>query len=169
MDKTKLPFKNMKTYLTRPASSRRLKETDYTFPPTTAWDNPIVGVSEQEDDVWFSYQFLFADGSRSEASEWDCPEDWWRDWRVPTGNSIAQVESMHRKFDGLLMGLKFVGRKGETLVATELIDKLEFRRNRYVKYRRFTLKENERLVGVKSGQRGESDARHHDLQFVIGQ
>jgi hypothetical protein len=153
----------MKTYLTRPASSRRRQEPDYTFPPTVSWDNPIVGVSEQDDEVWFSYQFIFADGSRSEASEWDCPENWWRDLHVPSGDAIASVESMHRKFDGLLMGLKFVGRKGETLAATELIDKLEFRRNRYVAFRRFVLKENERLVGVKSGQRGESDARHHDL------
>ena len=40
--------------------------------------------------------------------------------------------------------------------------------NRYAGVQEIILKDGERILGVKSGNRGESDARHHDLQFVVG-
>jgi hypothetical protein len=70
---------------------------------------------------------------------------------------------MYRRFDGLLIGIKFISPDGSTLLLTELIDNGEYRKNRYVGLQTVTLEKGERIVGIKSGQRGMQDARHHDL------
>lgn len=62
-----------------------------------------------------SYQFLFQKQDRTDAAEIDCVDDWWRDLTIPTAyqkypdesKAIARVEVMYRKFDSLMMGLKF--------------------------------------------------------------
>ena len=36
------------------------------------------------------------------------------------------------------------------------------------KEHRINLQEGERIIGVKSGRRGKSEAYHYDVQFIIG-
>ena len=43
------------------------------------YNNYLIGVSSQWDDLWMSYQFIFKDGTRTEASEAETVDDWWTD------------------------------------------------------------------------------------------
>lgn len=63
---------------------------------------------------------------------------------------------MYRKKDSWLWGLKFIGNKGETLLATVLIDRKIFRQNpEEWPICEVVLEEGERIVGVKSEVRAD--------------
>jgi hypothetical protein len=76
----------MKTRISAPASCKPLKEQNYVYPKELDYDRYIVGVSEQEDDLWNSYQFIFSDKSRTNVCDWDCPEEWWRDLHISSND-----------------------------------------------------------------------------------
>ena len=88
-----------------------------------------MGISEHEDDCWYSYQLIYNDGDRTEANDTECVPEWWRDFLIDNDAEIRKVEVMYRKFDSLVFGFKFIDADGNTLVSTELIDNQEYRKN----------------------------------------
>ena len=51
---------------------------------------------------------------------------------------------------------------------TKLLESGYWAPNGNYREHRIDLKENERIIGFKSGRRGQNDARHHDFQLIIG-
>lgn len=113
---------------------------------------------------------MFSDDSATKISQSLLPNEW-KELRIPEDSQIKKVEIMYRKYDSCLFGLKFSDADNRTLLMTSNhFDDHEIRHSdchRYAFYE-FTLDTNERLVGVKSGQRGYDDAKHFDVQFKIG-
>ena len=75
---------------------------------------------------------------------------------------------MYNKECSNLLGLKFWDKQDKVLLATRLVENQENRKMPYVAFKEFILREEERIIGVKSGQRGGKYAYHYDFQFVIG-
>ena len=48
------------------------------------------------------------------------------------------------------------------------IDNENARNSPLIRTKEFVIREDERLIGFKSGQRKFKDARHYDLQFYVG-
>lgn len=70
---------------------------------------------------------------------------------------------MYRKYNSLMMGLKFKDSNDKTLLATEFIDIPHAKNDSAMAITEIQLKEGERLMGFKSGDRGWRQARHFDL------
>ena len=64
---------------------------------------------------------------------------------------------------GLFSGIEFYDANGSKILsAGRMLEAMP-----WFKYLEFTIDQNERLVGVKSGRRGAKVAHHFDIQFVI--
>jgi len=59
-------------------------------------------------------------------------------------------------------------KRGKVLLTAGDIDDFNARNSSLVRVKEFVIREDEKLIGIKSGQRKFKDARHYDLQFHIG-
>ena len=65
--------------------------------------------------------------------------------------------------EGLLVGIRFFD-----INNTKLLESGNWSAHSYFREHRIDLKEDERIVGFKSGRRGLTYARHFDFQLIIG-
>ena len=106
------------------------------------------------------YQFISLDGTRSGFGS-NIPSDCeWTDQIIPQGKQIRTVETLLEKSDGLLMGFKWIGDDGAVLVAAGWIDVDDARNLPSFVLQSLTLNHNQRLVGVRSGSGGRTEALH---------
>jgi len=64
--------------------------------------------------------------------------------------------------EGTLAGIRFFDVNNTKLLESGYWSAENYREHR------IDLQENERIIGFKSGRRGQSIARHHDFQLIIG-
>ena len=76
---------------------------------------------------------------------------------------IGKVEIMYGVFTSGLAGLKFFSKEGDVLLTCGNIDSPIYRKHHNVGLSEFTLKEGERLIGVKSCGKGKNEAAHFDF------
>ncbi len=70
---------------------------------------------------------------------------------------------MYYKSDTRLIGLKFYNRDDDVLLTAGVIDILHWKKKSTVFTKTFELWNGERIIGLKSGKRGNTYARHYDL------
>lgn len=111
---------------------------------------------------------MFSDGSRTDVPADDC-DGKFEEHFIPSGSRIAQVQTMYDNYDKpFLVGLKFLDAEGKVLLSTGLIDKETRRNNPQFPIESFSLKPNQRLIGVASYQAAsERYAQHFSLTFTI--
>jgi hypothetical protein len=68
----------------------------------------------------------------------------------------------------MLMGVKFMDSNNETLLATEFVDLPYALEDPALATQLIQLAYGERLLAIRSSDRGWKQARHHNLQFLIG-
>ncbi len=111
---------------------------------------------------------MFSDGTHSQADASAVPEQEWVTKTLPEGSMIKRYELMQSQIDSCLHGIKFLDKKGKVLLAGGDIENPLARNSTLMRVKEHMLRDDEKLVGFKSGQRKYKDARHYDLQFVVG-
>ena len=130
------------------------------------YDRHIIGVSQYKHEWWLAMQFIFSDQSRTQADVQGCDLTKFVDEFIPEEAQISKVQLIYDSQNSILVGLRFTDREGMSLLDVGDVDSYK------TIPKQFTMKQlplgmNERLVGVKSGQRGEGLGFHCDLQFMI--
>lgn len=69
-----------------------------------------------------SFQFIFSDGSRSQADESELEATGWEEIRIPDGAIIKRYELMQNQTNSCLHGVKFLDKRGKVLLAVGDID-----------------------------------------------
>lgn len=96
------------------------------------------------------------------------PKQEWKIKLIPEGSVIKRYELMQSQTDSCLHGIKFIDKKGKVLLMAGDIENPLARNSTLMRVKEHVLREDERLVGFRSGSRKYKDARHYDLQLVIG-
>ena len=117
------------------------------------------------------YYFIFNDGSKTNTTNYNFP---YHEKIIPDPKNIAKVILQVRnqrvfnnsEFEGCMTGIKIIDKQGETVLNVGTMDTLH---SAWFNYHHIELKDGERLLGVKSSNRFNTEGLHHfDLQFVIG-
>ena len=145
-------------------------EQNYLHPLTEnlcSYNRHIIGISYQRCNWWMALQFIFSDGTRTDVDAKNLDPTKWVDELIPECAVVSRVQLVHDRECSGIVGIRFTDREGMSLLDVGDLDI----HNRLIKQFSATwvnLGNGERLVGLKSGQRGESGAFHCDLQFIIG-
>ena len=111
---------------------------------------------------------MFSDGSSSQVEASGVPVQEWVTKIIPEGSVIKRFELMQSQIDSCLHGIKFLDKKGKVLLVGGDVENPLARNSTLMRVKEHLMRDDERLVGFKSGQRKYKDARHYDLQFVVG-
>lgn len=85
--------------------------------------------------------------------------------RIKEGSVIKYVVIMFHSFDSRLMGIKFLDEHKNQLLQAGPINLTNYESDNKICVQTIALitNEGERLLGIKSGQRGDTWAEHYDL------
>lgn len=142
------------------------KHQNYQYPPEKQldFDLYITGVLVHPDPYYnHAFQFVFNDGSRTEVDASNLEGVTWVLKQVPEGSVIKRYELMQNQTNSCLHGFKFLDKRGKVLLTAGDIDDPNARESSLIRVKEFVIREDERLCGVKSGQRKCRDARHYDF------
>ena len=130
------------------------------------YDRHIIGVSHYKHEWWLAMQFIFSDLSRTQADVQGCDQTKFVDEFIPDGAPISKVQLIYDSQNSIIVGLRFTDREGMSFLDVGNVDAYKTIPKQFA-MKWLPLGMNERLVGVKSGQRGEGLGFHCDLQFMI--
>ena len=118
-------------------------------------------------DATLEWYFIFSDDYRSQIETKSKLTDF-KETKVPQNAVIAkvQVQSIESQgyWDGVFCGIRFLDRKGKTLMEA---GRINAKSEEYF-IAEFDLVDGERLVGVKSSLLEPQTARHWNLEFTLG-
>jgi hypothetical protein len=117
--------------------------------------NDIIGVNRPPERDYCSYQIITRDG---QISKFPDKMNWseLKNQIIPKGSHISKVETITNNSNSYLSGFKFFGSDGSVLLSIGEIDDPDSRSYSGNTITTTTLKENERLIGVKSSSGGEN-------------
>ena len=110
--------------------------------------------------------FIFSDGSKSEIKT-TTELNKFTETSFPVETKISRLLINHKskssKYPGLLMGIEIFDDKNVSILKAG-----DFTQDQYTKLTEIKIEAGERLIGVKSGRRGETTNKHFDVQFIVG-
>ena len=116
-----------------------------------------------------SYSFVFSNGHQTRVDDCAIDEKAWIVKKIDNNDLIGKVKIMFDKTDSRLLGIKFYDMTSKSeILAVGPINLRNYREHPGIRTQVIELLDHERIVGVKSGSRGDSWSEHFDLQFVIG-
>ena len=110
-----------------------------------------------------SFRFIFNDGSISGTCQDDLIDIEWQEKRIPEGSIIKRYELMQNQTNSCLHGIKFLDKRGKVLLAAGDIDNEQARSSILLKTKEYVIRDDEKLIGIKSGSRKFKDFRHYDF------
>lgn len=135
------------------------------FPANMDYNIHIVGVSVNDNNGG-TIQFIFSDNTRTLADDGKLDKAKYRDILLAKDAVIIKVEMIFFKNDAKLLGIRFFSVDGKVILTTGInyIDSTSARNDtKAYELKTFTLEPTERLIQVRSGQRGSQLAAHHDI------
>ena len=155
----------LKTRLSKDFIPEQKQAQDYVVPrePELSFYKTVVGVCNYESN--WQWEFLFSDGSRTG----NLGNKNFTEYRVqPRDAVIRTVRLLYcktRSYPSVLVAMEFLDPQGKSVLSTKLMSTLQEKTSDYG-MQEVALEEYEKIVGVRSSQRGYQ--YHYDFQLLIG-